>query len=42
MAIAELAILLATIAVPVAIIFLTVLAALFVFSKLKDRNDHQA
>src|SRR5699024_12402716 len=42
MAIAELAILLAAIAVPVAIIFLTVLAALFVFSKLKDRNDHQA
>lgn len=39
MAIAELAILLAAIAVPVAIIFL---AALFVFSKLKDRNDHQA
>ncbi|CCE54692.1 MAG: hypothetical protein ACTIA3_13190 [Corynebacterium casei] len=42
MGLGEIAILLAAIAVPVAIIFLTVLAALFVFSKLKDRNDHQA
>ncbi|SLM89849.1 hypothetical protein CZ765_06450 [Corynebacterium casei] len=42
MGLAEFALLLGVIAVPVAIIFLTVLAALFVFSKVKERNDHQA
>ena len=42
MAIAELALLVGVIAIPVAIIFFTVLAALLVFSKLKKRNEHQA
>lgn len=42
MAIAELALLVGVIAIPVAIVFVIFLAALFVFSKLKKRNEHRA
>ena len=42
MGLAEFALLVGVIAIPVAIIFVIFLASLFVFSKLKKRNDHQA